>query len=127
MHKVLMILLSAAIGSHTFSQSKASEILEKMNQLRLTESADGKISFQFDEKSGKLILNDLEIPVTDEVILKKEEDGSDYKVIFFFQNGKAVTKVNEPSWRRAHFELLLVRKKDAQAFITLYHELNSLI
>ena len=127
MKRLLIAVLFTALGSQGFTQAKVCEIIEQMNQLASMEKSDSKNLFQFNKESGSLIYNGLQIPVTGDVLIATKKASKSKKVEFFFQKGNAVSRLDDPSWRRAYFEWPSMTKNDARLFIQLYQELHSLM
>jgi hypothetical protein len=128
MKKVALIYTLLFLYMDSFSQSTAAEIIVKMNLLLTERQKDnGTDLIIYNENKKSLLFDGVAIPVTDNVILKKEKKNGKNLATFYFQEGEAVVKQSNSAWRRAYYEMTFQTGKQAAEFIELFRKLSTLI
>lgn len=121
MNKMFLMLLVTMTSFKVYAQCDLQITAQKMTDLMAFYGEDKQaiIARMDDDKPG-IQYHEFIIPVTKSVILRTEMNSSKTIVVFYFQDGVAVTSSKDNSWRRAHYVLTFPDKKSAKKFIELY-------
>lgn len=84
---------------------------------------DKQVSIRLTAVNQALEINGYQIPLAKTTLVRCEKEQGKYQVKFFLQNGTAVTKTGDSTFRRAYWAIDLDDKKACEQFISIFKKL----
>lgn len=112
------------LAGQGFGQSRVTDDVTRMQALLVQASAKAT-PVQVLKKEIALQINEYVFPLAETTLVRYEKEHGKYAVKFFLQNGTAITRVDDPTFRRAFWAIELPTKQACQEFIALFGQLRT--
>ncbi|UFH57687.1 hypothetical protein [Spirosoma sp. KNUC1025] len=122
---VFTLFMLSLLTRQGFSQSSKSEIGTRLQTLLEQASPNKSVGVHVLEKESSLQISDHVIPLAETTFIRCEKQNGKYAVKFFLQAGTAITRTEDPTFRRAYWSLDLATKQSCQEFMALFNQLRT--
>ena len=116
--------LTLILAGQGFCQSRVTDDVARLQALLVQASAKAT-PVQVLEKEAAVQINEYVFPLAPTTLVRCEKEHGKYAVKFFLQNGTAITRVDDPAFRRAFWAIELPSKQACREFITLFDQLRT--
>lgn len=120
----LAIGILVLLAGQGFGQSRVQDDVARLQALLM--QASGKPTpVQVLEKEAAVQISEYVFPLAETTLVRYEKERGTYAVKFFLQNGTAITRVGDSSFRRAFWSIELPSKQACQEFVALFDQLRT--
>jgi len=118
------LVLTILLAGQGFCQSRVNDNAARLQALLVQASAKATL-VQVLDKEAAVQINESVFPLAETTLLRCEKQHGKYVVQFFLQNGTAITRVDDPAFRRAFWAIELPSKQACREFITVFDQLRT--
>lgn len=120
----IALSLTVLLAGQGFCQSRVNDDAARLQALLVQASAK-EMPVQVLEKEAAVQINEYVFPLAETTLVRYEKEHGKYAVKFFLQNGTAITRADDPTFRRAFWAIELPSRQACQEFIALFDQLRT--
>lgn len=122
---IFTLFVLSLLPNQSFSQPGSSDKAARLQTLLELASPRQSVPVRVLVKESSIQINEHVFPLAETTLVRCERQDGKYAVKFFLQAGTAITRIDDPTFRRAYWAFPLGSKQACQEFITIFDRLRT--